>query len=63
MTDVTPAVEISHLVKDFKTSFAKKLLRAVDDVSLRIMPGEVYGLIGPQTTEDTRNRIRSGPTA
>ncbi len=42
-----PAVEIRHLVKDFKTSFRRQPLRAVDDVSIRIMPGEVYGLIGP----------------
>lgn len=25
----------------------REMLRAVDDVSIRIMPGEVYGLIGP----------------
>ncbi|MBU6171679.1 MAG: ABC transporter ATP-binding protein [Verrucomicrobia bacterium] len=43
----TPAVEIRNLVKEFKTSFRRKPLRAVDDVSIRIMPGEVYGLIGP----------------
>jgi ABC-2 type transport system ATP-binding protein len=47
MAETIPAVEIKNLVKDFKTSFGKKLLRAVDGVSLRIMPGEVYGLIGP----------------
>ncbi|WP_411827703.1 ABC transporter ATP-binding protein [Luteolibacter sp. AS25] len=47
MNDAQPAVEIRHLVKDFKTSFRRKPLRAVDDVSIRIMPGEVYGLIGP----------------
>ncbi len=47
MTQTPPAVEISHLVKDFKTSFKRQPLRAVDDVSIRIMPGEVYGLIGP----------------
>ncbi len=47
MTETSPAVEIRHLVKDFKTSFKRKPLRAVDDVSIRIMPGEVYGLIGP----------------
>jgi ABC-2 type transport system ATP-binding protein len=47
MTQATPAVEIRHLVKDFKTSFKRQPLRAVDDVSIRIMPGEVYGLIGP----------------
>ncbi len=47
MTAKIPAVEIKGLVKDFKTSFRKQLLRAVDGVSIRIMPGEVYGLIGP----------------
>ena len=47
MAETTPAVEIRNLVKDFKTSFRRKPLRAVDDVSIRIMPGEVYGLIGP----------------
>ncbi|MBG7607263.1 MAG: ABC transporter ATP-binding protein [Verrucomicrobia bacterium] len=47
MTEIPPAVEISHLIKDFKTSFKRQPLRAVDDVSIRIMPGEVYGLIGP----------------
>lgn len=47
MAEIIPAVEIRDLVKDFKTSFRRKPLRAVDGVSIRIMPGEVYGLIGP----------------
>ena len=47
MADATPAVEICGLVKDFKTSFRRQMLRAVDGVSLTIQPGEVYGLIGP----------------
>lgn len=47
MFETIPAVEIKNLVKDFRTTFRKQLLRAVDDVSIRIMPGEVYGLIGP----------------
>ena len=47
MAEKIPAVEITNLVKDFKTSFRKQMLRAVDGVSIRIMPGEVYGLIGP----------------
>ncbi len=47
MAESIPAVEIRNLVKEFKTSFRRGPLRAVDDVSLRIMPGEVYGLIGP----------------
>ena len=47
MAETTPAVEIRNLSKEFRTSFRRMPLRAVDDVSIRIMPGEVYGLIGP----------------
>lgn len=49
---MTPAVEIKHLVKEFTSPSlvrgeGRKKARAVDGVSLTIMPGEVYGLIGP----------------
>ncbi len=47
MPETAPAVEIVDLVKDFRTSFRRQPLRAVDGVSIRIQPGEVYGLIGP----------------
>lgn len=47
MAETQAAVEIRNLVKEFKTSFRRMPLRAVDNVSIRIMPGEVYGLIGP----------------
>lgn len=47
MAESIPAVEIKDLVKEFKTSFRRQPLRAVDGVSIRIAPGEVYGLIGP----------------
>ncbi len=44
----TCAVEISHLIKDFRPATTRgKPFRAVDDVSLKIQAGEVYGLIGP----------------
>lgn len=42
-----PAVEIRNLVKEFRPAGRKEPLRAVDDVSLSIGAGEVYGLIGP----------------
>lgn len=41
------AVEIRHLVKEFRLPGHKAPLRAVDDVSITIGAGEVYGLIGP----------------
>lgn len=47
MAESVPAVEIRDLVKEFKTSFRRQPLKAVDGVSIRIAAGEVYGLIGP----------------
>ncbi len=41
------AVEIRNLVKTYRSSFKRQTFRAVDDVSLSIAAGEVYGLIGP----------------
>ena len=49
--EIAPAVQINNLTKDFSSpSVLKKgagKMRAVNDLSLTIMPGEVYGLIGP----------------
>ncbi len=42
-----PAVDIRNLVKEFRPAGRKEPLRAIDDVSLTIGAGEVYGLIGP----------------
>lgn len=44
---VVPAVELSGLTKDFPVGLRGVKLRAVDDLSLCIMPGEVFGLLGP----------------
>ncbi|MBB5353540.1 ABC-2 type transport system ATP-binding protein [Haloferula luteola] len=41
------AVEIDRLVKVFKPQLRGRELLAVDQVSITIAPGEVYGLIGP----------------
>jgi ABC-2 type transport system ATP-binding protein len=41
------AIELRGLVKDFAVGLRGVKLRAVDHVSLRIEPGQVYGLLGP----------------
>ncbi|MGJ3243948.1 MAG: ABC transporter ATP-binding protein [Opitutales bacterium] len=41
------AIEIQHLVKDFPAGLRGLRLRAVDDLSLTVPSGQVYGLIGP----------------
>lgn len=42
-----PAVELRGLIKDFSVGLRGVRLRAVDGLSLRIEPGEVFGLLGP----------------
>jgi ABC-2 type transport system ATP-binding protein len=43
-----PAVIIRNLTRQFRISaWKKETITAVDDVSLEVSPGEVYGLIGP----------------
>lgn len=46
-TEKAKAVEITKLVKAYPSAFKRKMFRAVDEVSLSIEEGEVYGLIGP----------------
>lgn len=48
MTDAkSPAVELRGLTKDFALGLRGVRLRAVDDLSLQIERGEVFGLLGP----------------
>lgn len=47
VNDSSPAVEIKNLVKYYRSSFKREVFKAVDNVSLEIAQGEVYGLIGP----------------
>lgn len=47
MASSVPAVEIRNLVKEFRPGWRRAPLRAVDDVSITIEAGTVYGLIGP----------------
>jgi len=40
-------VEISHLTKVFKIPMRRERVVAVRDLSIKVAPGEVYGLLGP----------------
>ncbi len=44
---MTPAIELRGVRKDFAIGLRGVKLRAVDDLSLRIEAGQVYGLLGP----------------
>ena len=46
-TSSSLAIEIKDIVKSYRSSFKKETFKAVDNVSLSIESGEVYGLIGP----------------
>src|SRR5687768_12403004 len=41
MTEPTPAIRVRHLVKQFGA------VRAVDDVSFEVRPGEIFAFLGP----------------
>ncbi len=45
--DMTPAIAIRGLTKDFRVSGSSKRLRAVDNLSLEIHRNSIYGLLGP----------------
>ena len=40
-------VEIEHLTKVFKVPMRRERVVAVRDLSIKVEPGEVYGLLGP----------------
>ena len=46
---MTPLVQVKHLVKEFSSGgwlSRATAVRAVDDVSFDVMPGETFGLVG-----------------
>lgn len=42
-----PAIEVDSLVKDFAVGLRGLRLRAVDQLSLKVSAGEIFGLLGP----------------
>src|SRR5262245_575716 len=50
----TPLVEFQSVAKDYALDlFGRRKLRALDDVSFAIGPGEVFGLVGPNRAGKT----------
>jgi len=47
MSTNPPAVEVAHATKVFQSGLGRDYVVAVDNLSFRVEPGEVYGLIGP----------------
>jgi ABC-2 type transport system ATP-binding protein len=51
---IAPAVEFIDVSRDYVSGFwPRRTLRAVDKVSFRIEPGEVFGLLGPNRSGKT----------
>ena len=42
-----PAIEIRGLTKDYPLPGGRQRVRAVDDLTLCVAPGQIYGLLGP----------------
>lgn len=47
MTTPTPAISIQNVTKIFPIPFKREKLVAVNNLSLEVAPGQVYGLLGP----------------
>lgn len=47
VASAVPAIELRGLIKDFSVGLRGVKLRAVDDLSLRVPAGQVFGLLGP----------------
>src|SRR5580704_3706715 len=43
----TPAISIQNLTKVYPIPFKRETVTAVNDLSLTVEPGQVYGLLGP----------------
>lgn len=47
MSEKTPVIEIKNLHKRFRIGFFRREVRAVEELSLRVEEGEIFGFLGP----------------
>ena len=47
-----PVIEIRNLTKDYRDFWGRRKTRAVNSLSLTIEKGEVFGLLGPNWSEN-----------
>lgn len=44
---MTPVLEFENMVKEYSSLFGRRRLRALDDFSLSVSSGEIFGFLGP----------------
>jgi ABC-2 type transport system ATP-binding protein len=47
MCPVTPAIQFTGITKEYRALFRKRRVRALDDFTLEVETGEVFGFLGP----------------
>ncbi len=47
MAEGPPAIAVRHVTKTFPIPFQRRAVLALSDLSLRVEPGQIYGLLGP----------------
>src|SRR5437667_8923506 len=54
LSDIMPIIEIENLTKDYDVGFwRKRKVRALEDISLSIESGEIFGLLGANAAGKT----------
>ena len=53
MNSAGPVIETEGLAKHFRRAFRRRVVRAVDGISLAVDPGTAFGLLGPNGSGKT----------
>gem|GEM_PF-4192686 len=55
-----PIVEVKNLKKSYKKRRTNEYVHAVSDISFKVYPGEILGLLGPNGTCTYRRTYKKG---